>query len=100
MDATKGNSLALSTFLSYGVTDIIGYRSIEKDLKTVVNFVWCKLCAKHKDIISQSSTLKGTAKTSAMAFVIGTSSVTKYQVNILIWNQFCIVTLYSNDLIN
>ena len=77
----KGNSLLLSTFLSYKLTDIIGHKTINKDGKVLVNFVWCKLCAKHKNQL-QNSSVKGSAKTSALAFIDGTSSVTKHQVRI------------------
>ena len=48
--------------------------------KTLVNYVWCKVCAKFKTQIESSSNVEGSAKTSALAFINGTNSVTKHQV--------------------
>ena len=48
--------------------------------KTLVNYVLCKVRAKFKTQIESSSNVKGSAKTSALAFVDGTNSVTKHQV--------------------
>lgn len=80
MAFTKGNFLGLPTFLNYNVSDVIGHKVMEKDGSPMVNFVWCKLCSKFKDKIVCSSTVKGSAKTSAMAFINGTNTVTKHQV--------------------
>jgi len=76
----KGNSLSLSTFLNYQVSSFIGYKTVEKNGATLVNFVWCKMCAKYKNEISNSSMVRGNAKTAALAFINGTNSVTKHQV--------------------
>ena len=40
-------------------------------------YVWCKVCAKFKTQMKNSLTLKGSAKTSALAFINGRNSVTK-----------------------
>ena len=83
----KGNTVELSTFLRYDNCKLFGYKTLEKEGKTFVNQVWCKLCAKYKDrLTSNTSTLKGKAKTSALAFIDGTTSVTKFQVSSLILN--------------
>ena len=66
----KGNSIELSTFLKYGLTEVIGH-------KTLVNYVWCKVFAKFKNQIESSSNVRGSAKTSVLAFINGTNSVTK-----------------------
>ena len=79
----KGNKVELETFLGWGKNGIIGYKS-EKDtatLKIFVNFIWCKVCARNKDRIANSPSLKGNVKASALAFVNGTNVVTKYQVS-------------------
>ena len=44
----KGISKELSTFLKWGIKDIVDYKTIEVCNKTQVTFIWCKLCAKHK----------------------------------------------------
>lgn len=75
---TKGNKVELKTFESWGKSDILGWKTEEKDGKVLVNYVWCKVCARYKTEIT--SRLKGNAKTAALAFINGTNVVTKYQV--------------------
>ena len=79
---SKGNVLALKTFLSYNVEDFIGYRIFEKDGCKFVIKVWCKVCAKYKAEIETAATVKGNAKKSAQAFINGTNLVTKFQVRV------------------
>ena len=43
----KGNTVELSTFLKYEKCDLLGYKTLEKEGKKLVNFVWCKVCAKY-----------------------------------------------------
>ena len=76
----KGNSIELSTFLKHGLTKVIGHKTVETARKTLVNYVLCKVCAKFKTQIESSSNIKSSAKTSALAFINGTNSVTKHQV--------------------
>ena len=75
----KGNRVEYSTFYSWSVNDIIGCEKVEENGKNYVVKVWCKLCAKHKS--SLNFQLKGAAKASAIAFIDGTTSVTKSQVS-------------------
>ena len=79
---SKGNVLALKTFLSYNVGDFIGYRTFEKDGCKFVNKVWCKVCAKYKAEIETAATVKGNAKKLVQAFINGTNLVTKFQVRV------------------
>ena len=44
----KGNSIELSTFLKYGLTEVISQKTVESGGKTLVNYAWCKVCAKFK----------------------------------------------------
>ena len=78
----KGNSVELNTFKSYGVDDVLGYKTEEKDGRTYVNFVWCKVCARHEEGIKKHPNQRGNTKTAAMAFVKGTNVVTKHQVRL------------------
>ena len=80
--AAKGNRVELSTFLTWSVSEIIGYKTVDNASvsKTYVNHVWCKVCAKNKTKIMNHPSLKGNAKKAALAFVNGTNTVTKYQV--------------------
>ena len=58
------------------------HKSEEKDFRKIVTKIWCKVCVKHKDEILNNPTLKGVAATAAKAFISGTNSVTKHQVEI------------------
>ena len=77
----NGNKIELSTFEKYGKSEIIGYKRVEENGKSLVNFIWCKLCVKHKDSILADRTLRGSVKASSKAFIEGTDVVTKCQVN-------------------
>ena len=46
--------------------------------KTLVNYVWCKVCAKFKTQIESSLNVEGRANTSALAFINGATFVTKH----------------------
>ena len=72
MDNNKGRTVELSTFLSYKKSNVIGYKTIVIREKTLVNFIWCKLCATFKDQLLSSASLKGSARTAALAFINGT----------------------------
>ena len=75
----KGNSIELSTFLKHGLTEVIIHKTMETGGKTLVNYVWCKVCAKFRTQIESSLNVEGGAKT-ALVFINGTNSVTKQQV--------------------
>ena len=64
---------------------------MKKEGKTLLNYVWCKVCAKFKTQIESSSNVKGSEKTSASAFINGTNSVTKHQVWIYSVIYTCLV---------
>ena len=74
----KGNYVNLSTFLGWKKDGVIGYKTEEVEGKKIVNFVWCKVCARYKEALL--SKLKGSAKTSALSFIDGTNFVTKHSV--------------------
>ena len=75
---SKDNNVNLSTFLSWKKEGFIGYKTEEIEGKKVVNFVWCKVCARYKETIL--SRLKGSVKTSACSLIDGTNFVTKHSV--------------------
>ena len=70
----------LSSFFLLGREQIIAYKSEEKDFRKIVTKIWCKVCAKHKDEILNNPALKGVAATVTKAFISGTNSVAKHQV--------------------
>ena len=45
---SKGNAVDMATFLKWGKEEVIGYKTEEVNDKKVVNFVWCKVCARYK----------------------------------------------------
>ena len=47
----KGNMVSLQTFQTYETNNVIGYKTINIEGKIMVNFAWCKLCAKQKNTI-------------------------------------------------
>ena len=78
----KGNSVSLETFHGWGKDEIIDSK-IEVDCKggrTMVTYIWCKLCVKFKDSIMNSSLVKVSARAAPASFINGTNSVTRYQV--------------------
>eukprot|EP00117_Sycon_ciliatum_P008181 scpid79301/ scgid10997/ len=75
-----GNSVQVSTFLSWNVGDSIGHDVERVGGKDMVTKVWCKLCAKHSDKIRSSSQLRGKALADMLKFVEGTNYVTKHAV--------------------
>ena len=79
---TEGNSVSLETFHGWGKDEIIGSKT-EVDCKgghTMVTYIWCKLCAKYKDSIMNSSLAKGSAQAAVASFINGANSVTRHQV--------------------
>ena len=69
----------LLSFLIWETKVVIGHKTLSlPNGKIMVNHIWCKVCAAHKnDIVNQ---LKGNAKQSAQAFIQGTNVVNKHQV--------------------
>ena len=45
----KGNKVDLQTFKNWGKENIFGVKTEEKDGRKLVHFIWCKICAAHKD---------------------------------------------------
>ena len=77
--SVKGNKVELSTFENWGKKNVIGYKTEETSSgKIHVNFICCKVCAKHKSRVLSS--LKGSTKVSVLSFINGTTVVTKHQV--------------------
>ena len=67
-----GNMVELSTFISWEKSSSIGHKTITKpNGKTMVNFVWCKVCARYDNQIVHR--VKGSAKSSVLAFIKGTN---------------------------
>ena len=62
----KGNSVELKTFKSYGVDEILGFKTEEKGEWTYVNFISCKVCARNEEGIKKHPKLRGNTKMSAI----------------------------------
>ena len=81
--ATKSKGLAVesSTFEKYGKSYVIGSKTEVRNAKNMVTFIWCKLCAKHKDAILRNPLCKGNAKTAVEAYINGTNYVSKWNID-------------------
>ena len=67
-EGEKGNSVELGTFKNWG-HNLIGYKTIQNKEKTYVNFVWCKVCAKHKNALKSNPACQGQAKIALQKYI-------------------------------
>ena len=74
----------MSTFNKWGVSNIIGFRTVEREGTKFVNFVWCKSCAKHENR-ALNHNVRGAIKDAAEALVTGTSVVAKFDVSMSVF---------------
>ena len=81
MESTKGDMVSLQTFQTYKTNNIIGYKTINIEGKIIVNFAWCKLCAKRKNTIYNNPKCKGNAKKSAEVYIRGINNITKWSID-------------------
>ena len=58
----KGNSVELKTFKSYGVDEILGFKMEEKDGRTYMNFIWCKVYTRNEEGIKYTQTCEETLR--------------------------------------
>ena len=76
----KGNKVEISTFLNWKKQEI-GYNVEEIGGKSYVVKIWCKVCARHGEKIRYGPEFRGSVQSSVDAFITGTTSVTKFQVD-------------------
>ena len=81
MESTKGNMVSLQTFQTYETNNVMEYKTINIEGKIMVNFAWCKLCAKHKNTIHNNPKCKGNAKKSAKVYIRGPNNITKWSID-------------------
>ena len=95
----SGNMVELSTLLTWGKKEVIEHKTLSLPNGTImVNHIWCKVCAAHKnDIVNQ---LKGNSKQGAQALIQGTNVVTKHQVWIFSVLFLCKTIKFQNCLIS
>lgn len=62
----KGSKVDLLTFKKWGKDNVIGYKVEKVNGRELVNFVWCKVCARNKDALLTHPNCKGTVKKSVM----------------------------------
>ena len=67
-----------------------GFKILEENWISYVNYVWCKICAKNKECIKQDPSVKGASKNVADVFIDGTNYVTKHMVRNLLQITQCI----------
>ena len=78
-----GNKVKLQTFKSWNFEEF-GFKILEENGISYVNYVWCKICPKNKECIKQDPSVKGASKIVAEVFIDGTKYVTKLTVRILL----------------
>ena len=74
----KGNSVELTTFKKWDLSQTFGHKTEMRNEREMVTFVWCKICARNKPAVIQHPNCKGPIKISVMAFINGTNFVTKH----------------------
>ena len=84
-----GNKVKLQTFKSWNFEEF-GFKILEENGISYVNYVWCKICPKNKECIKQDPSVKGASKIVAEVFIDGTKYVTKLTVRILLQITQCI----------
>lgn len=78
--AEAGAKVAVATFISWGKQNIIGHEIKEVDNRQYVVFVWCKICRENENAIKLHPSCRGSARAAMLAYVHGTSFVTKCNV--------------------
>ena len=80
----------LQTFLKWGVGDVFDHKVKEIDSVVYVNEIWCKVCAKNKEVIMRNVDVKGATKSSAERFINSTTNITNDAVSfsILLYFKF------------
>lgn len=81
MSFNTKRTVTLKTFLGWGVEGSIGHKTKEEKGTTYVSLVWCKTCAKYKDVIFRNPSIKGATKEAAETYIKGTDVVTKFSVS-------------------
>ncbi len=79
--SSKGQAVELATFRNYGKDSVIGSNTEDRNGKIMVTSVWCKLCAKHKDVILSNPLCKGNARKAIEAYIVGTNVVSKWNID-------------------
>ena len=78
-----GNKVKLQTFKSWNF-EKFGFKMLEENRISYVNYVSCKICAKNKECIKQDPSVKGASKNAADVSIDGANYVTKHTVRILL----------------
>ena len=90
MELSLGNIVSVSTFEAYLTNNVIGFKSIEVGGEKMVNFSWCKLFNRHKNVICNNPRCKGNAKKVADSYIKGTCFIADEtsKNNYTIWTLF------------
>ena len=80
--STKGLRAKYSNFIKWNLQGSFGYKTVNEGGTDYVNFVWCKVCAKHSQNKSLKATqVRGASEVSSENFIQGTSFITKHTVS-------------------
>ena len=72
----KGNKVKLQTFFKWGIGNVFGHEVLVETSISYVNNIWCKVCARNKNVFRNNSAVKGATRIAAERFINGTSNVT------------------------
>jgi len=84
--ASSGRRVTLATFLSWGKDGVCGKETEVENGTIFVVKIWCMVCKKYKKELLRE--LKGLAKSSALAFIEGTTNVKASNVCILFTTNY------------
>ena len=77
----KGNKVKLLTFNSWRKKSVLGYKTVERDGISYVNFIWCKVCSTNSNAMLNHHKCKGGVTNSVKTFINGMNGVTKHFVD-------------------
>ena len=77
----KGNKVKLQIFFKWGIGNVFGHKLLVEDSISYVNYIWCKVCARNKNIFRNNSAVKWATRIAAERFINGTSNVTNDAVS-------------------
>ena len=78
----------MSTINKWGASNIIAFKTAEREWAKFVNFVWCKIYEKHENRYLDHNVCSPT-EDAAEIFVTGTSAVTEFNISTSFFMRLC-----------
>ena len=77
---SEGTLVELRTFETYENRHVLGKKVKEIGKRKMVTFVWCKICAKHKESILSNPLCKGSPRAAVESYIKGTNLMKKSNI--------------------